>query len=100
MNESSPNLNRVKAPSAEKFDPLRDALYEFATMSIEDRERLGAESVKKAIAQTHAAGLPTCHASDTEGYGLCFLVPDSHREYFNTIEEGDAILEKHGLEKR
>ena len=99
MNESSATSKQGKIPSAEKFDPLRDALYEFATMSIEDRERLGAESVKKAIAETHAAGLPTCHASDREDYKLCFLFPDNHKEYFNTTEEGDAILEKHGLKR-
>ncbi|OPX97588.1 MAG: hypothetical protein A4E60_03212 [Syntrophorhabdus sp. PtaB.Bin047] len=99
MNESSATSKQGKVPSVEKFDPLRDALYEFATMSIEDREKLAAESVRKAIAETHAAGLPSCHASDREDYKLCFLFPDGHREYFNTIEEGDAILEKHGLKR-
>lgn len=100
MDESSATSKQGKVPSVEKFDPLRDALYEFATMSIEDRERLGAESVKKAIAETHAAGLPTCHASDKKGYRVCYLFPDGHKEYFDSIEEGDAILERHGLKKR
>lgn len=63
-------------------------------------EKIFAGAVKKAIAETHAAGLPTCHASDREGYKLCFRFPDGHKEYFDSIEEGDAILEKHGLKKR
>jgi len=63
-------------------------------------EKIFAGAVKKAIAETHAAGLPTCHASDREGYKQCFRFPDGHKEYFDSIEEGDAILEKHGLKKR
>jgi len=60
-------------------------------------EKIFAEAVRKAIAETHAAGLPTCHGSDIEGYRMCFLFPDGHKEYFDTIEEGNAILERHGL---
>ena len=60
-------------------------------------EKIFAGAVRKAIAETHAAGLPTCHGSDTEGYKMCFLFPDGHREHFNTPEEGNAILERHGL---
>ncbi len=60
-------------------------------------EKIFAVAVRRAIAETHAAGLPICQASDREGYKLCFLFPDGHREYFNTLEEGNAILEKHGL---
>lgn len=60
-------------------------------------ERIFARAVRKAIAETHAAGLPTCHASDREGDRMCFLFPDGHREYFNTIEEGNVILERRGL---
>jgi len=63
-------------------------------------QQIFAGAVKKAIAETHAAGLPTCHASDREGYKQCFRFPDGHKEYFDSIEEGDAILEKHGLKKR
>ena len=47
-------------------------------------QQIFAGAVKKAIAETHAAGLPSCHASDREGYKLCFLFPDGHKEYFNT----------------
>ena len=60
-------------------------------------QQVFARAVRKAIAETHAAGLPTCHGSDIEGYRMCFLFPDGHREYFNTIEEGNAILERQGL---
>ena len=63
-------------------------------------QQIFAGAVKKAIAETHAAGLPSCHASDREDYKLCFLFPDGHREYFETLEEGDAIREGHGLKKR
>jgi len=62
-------------------------------------DKIFAGAVRKAIAETHAAGLPTCHASDRKGYRMCFLFPDGHREYFNNIEEGDVILEKHGLKR-
>ena len=62
-------------------------------------EKIFAGAVKKAIAETHAAGLPSCHGSDIEGYKMCFLFPDNHKEYFNTTEEGDAILERHGLKR-
>ena len=60
-------------------------------------DKIFAGAVRKAIAETHAAGLPTCHASDREGYRMCFLFPDGHKEYFDTIEEGNAILKRHGL---
>ncbi|OPY68396.1 MAG: hypothetical protein A4E57_01820 [Syntrophorhabdaceae bacterium PtaU1.Bin034] len=35
-------------------------------MSDKNRERLVAESVRKAIAERHAAGLPTCHGSEIQ----------------------------------
>lgn len=63
-------------------------------------ERVFAGAVKKAIAETHAAGLPSCHASDKKGYRVCYLFPDGHKEYFNTVEEAEEILERHGLKKR
>ncbi|HOW53877.1 MAG TPA: hypothetical protein PLR60_04400 [Syntrophorhabdaceae bacterium] len=70
---------------------------DFLRMSREDAEEMYAGAARKAIAETHAAGLPTCHASDKEGYRMCFIFPDGHKEYFNTPEEGNAILERHGL---
>ena len=69
----------------------------FLRASKEDVEKMYAGAIREAVAQTHAAGLPTCHASDKEGYRMCFLFPDGRREYFNTIVEGDAILGRHGL---
>ncbi len=70
---------------------------DFLRMSKEDAKGMYARATGEAVAQTHAAGLPTCHASDKEGYRMCFLFPDGHREYFNTPEEGNAILGRHGL---
>lgn len=70
---------------------------DFLRMSREDAEEMYAGAARKAIAETHAAGLPTCHGSDIEEHRMCFLFPDGHREYFDTIEQEEEILKRHGL---
>lgn len=70
---------------------------DFLRMSREDAEEMYAGATREAVAQTHAAGLQTCHASDKEGYRMCFLFPDGRKEYFNTIEQEEEILKRHGL---
>ena len=51
-------------------------------------ERIFAKAVKKAIAETHALGLPTAHGDNN---GLYYLYPDGHKEYISEAEAAEIL---------
>lgn len=78
---------------AEKED--REMRYRMGNIDIRDwmqdeylAEKIFAGAVKKAIASTHALGLPTAHG---DIHGLYYLYPDGHKEYVSK-EEAEEIL--------
>jgi len=72
---------------------------DFLRMSKEDVEKMYAGAAREAVAQTHAAGLPTCHAmrAAKRVTGCIFSSLTAIRNTSTPIEEGDAILERYGL---
>ena len=51
-------------------------------------ESIFAGGVEKAIASTHALGLPTAHG---DIHGLYYLYPDGHREYVSKEEAAEIL---------
>lgn len=49
-------------------------------------ERIFAKAAKKAIAESHAMGLPTAHG---DNIGLYYLYPDGHKEYISEAEAAE-----------
>lgn len=81
---------------AEKEDHERR--YRMGNIDIRDwmqdedlAEKIFAGAVKKAIASTHALGLPTAHG---DVHGLYYLYPDGHKEYVSKEEIEEALKGK------
>ncbi len=53
-------------------------------MSTEEKEAVAREAVRKAIADTHAAGRPSTHGDEK---GVYQLYPDGRKEYIKLYGE-------------
>ena len=61
-------------------------LEEFIELSKEEQEKIFGEATRKAIAETHAAGRPSCHGDNK---GVYELYPDGTKKYIKLYEKGD-----------
>ena len=61
-------------------------LEEFIELSKEEMEKIFGEATRKAIAETHAAGRPSCHGDNK---GVYELYPDGTKKYIKLYEKGD-----------
>jgi hypothetical protein len=59
-------------------------IKQFLEMPKKEREAMLSEATHKAIAETHALGLPTTHGDNK---GVYRLYPDGHKEYIERYEE-------------
>ena len=55
-------------------------LEEFIELSKEEMEKIFGEATRKAIAETHAAGRPSCHG---DNLGVYNLYPDGTKNILN-----------------
>ena len=60
-------------------------LEEFIELPKEEKEKIFGEATRKAIAETHAAGRPSCHGDDK---GVYELYPDGTKKYIKLYEKG------------
>ena len=70
-------MYRLKFPALFKVSPVLRK-KSFRSMTKEEKQALLKEAAQEAIAEVHAAGLPTAHGDDK---GVYLLYPDGHREY-------------------
>ena len=54
-------------------------LEEFIELSKEEKEKIFGEATRKAIAETHAAGRPSCHG---DNLGVYNLYPDGTKKIY------------------
>jgi len=66
-----------------KKETIKD-FKKFLEMPKKEREAMLSEATHKAIAETHALGLPTTHGDNK---GVYRLYPDGHKEYIERYEE-------------
>ena len=59
-------------------------LEEFIELPKEEKEKIFGEATRKAIAETHAAGRPSCHG---DNLGVYNLYPDGTKKYIKLYEK-------------
>ena len=57
-------------------------LEEFIELPKEEKEKIFGEATRKAIAETHAAGRPSCHG---DNLGVYNLYPDGTKKYITEV---------------
>ena len=61
-------------------------IEDFIKLSKDETEKIFGEATRKAIAETHATGRPSCHGDNK---GVYELYPDGTKKYIKLYEKGE-----------